>query len=65
MPALMASVVGITGDPSYIRGPIRPREWVMNEFQGKLTNEEKSELRTEALKAICAWRNSGSPAAHR
>ena len=63
VPALMASVVGITGDPSYIRGPIRPREWVMNEFQGKLTDEEKSELRTEALKAICAWRDSGSPAA--
>jgi hypothetical protein len=26
VPALIASVVQITGDPSYIRGPIRPRE---------------------------------------
>jgi hypothetical protein len=43
VPALMASVVQITGDPSYLRGSIRPREFVMNEFQGKMSEEEKDE----------------------
>jgi 4-hydroxyacetophenone monooxygenase len=61
VPALIASVVAITGDPSYIRGPVRPREWVMNEFQGKLTDGEKEGLRKEALRAICAWRDAGCP----
>jgi 4-hydroxyacetophenone monooxygenase len=61
VPALIASVVQITGDRSYIRGPIRPREFVMNEFQGKMHDEEKDTLRLAALKALCAWRDAGSP----
>lgn len=61
VPALMASVVQITGDPSYLRGPIRPREWVINEFQGNLTEDEKAELRGDALKAIAVWRDAGCP----
>jgi 4-hydroxyacetophenone monooxygenase len=61
VPALMASVVQITGDLSYVRGPIRPREFVMNEFQGKLREEEKDELRRAALNVICAWRDAGCP----
>ena len=44
VPALIASVVYITGDPSYLRSPIRPRKWVYNEFQGKLTDDEKQRL---------------------
>ena len=52
VPALIAAVVQITGDPTYLRGPIRPREWVINEFQGKLTDDEKATLRGEALAAI-------------
>jgi 4-hydroxyacetophenone monooxygenase len=61
IPALMASVVQITGDASFVRGPIRPHEFIMNEFQGKLTDDEKSALRGDALKAICAWRDAGCP----
>jgi len=60
--ALIASVVLITGDPSYLRGPIRPRQFIQNEFQGKLSEAEKSRLRRDALKAICAWRDIGCPA---
>lgn len=59
--ALTASVVQLTGDPSYVRGPIRPREFVQNEFQGKLAAEEQAQLRRDALKAICAWRDAGCP----
>jgi 4-hydroxyacetophenone monooxygenase len=61
VPALIASVVQISGDPSYIRGPIHPREFVMNEFQGKMHEEEKNELRHDALKVIAAWRDAGCP----
>jgi 4-hydroxyacetophenone monooxygenase len=63
VPALMASVVQITGDPAVLRGPIRPREFVQNEFQGLMTDAEKEQLRRDAHKVICAWRDAGSPAA--
>jgi 4-hydroxyacetophenone monooxygenase len=59
--ALTASVVQITGDPSFVRGPIRPRQFVQNEFQGMLGEEEQAQLRRDALKAICAWRDAGCP----
>jgi 4-hydroxyacetophenone monooxygenase len=61
VPALVASVVQITGDPSYVRGPIRPKAFIMNEFQGKMGDDEKNSLRADALKAIRAWRDSGCP----
>lgn len=60
--ALIATVVHLTGDPTYVRGPIRPREFVMNEFQGKLSDDERAELRAQALAAICAWRDAGCAA---
>lgn len=59
--ALTAAVVQLTGDPSYLRGPVRPREFVQNEFQGKLDADEQALLRRDALKAICAWRDAGCP----
>ena len=59
--ALIASVVGITGDPSFIRGAIRPREVVQNEFQGRLDADEQAQLRAAAIRAICAWRDAGCP----
>lgn len=59
--ALIASVVQITGDASYLRGPIRPRQFVQNEFQGTLDADEQAQLRRDALKAICGWRDAGSP----
>lgn len=62
VPALIASVVYITGDRSYLRGPIRPRAFLHNEFQGALNDEEKDQLRRDAVKAICAWRDAGCPA---
>lgn len=61
--ALIASVVQITGDPSFIRGPIRPVQFVQNEFHGMLDEESKAQLRGAALQAICAWRDAGCPTA--
>jgi 4-hydroxyacetophenone monooxygenase len=63
VPALMASLVQITGDPSFVRGPIRPRKYVVNEFQGLLSEGEKAELRGSALGVIRAWRDAGCPPA--
>ncbi len=59
--ALIASVVQITGDPSFIRGSIRPVQFVQNEFQGMLDAESKARLRRLALREICAWRDAGCP----
>ncbi len=61
VPALIASVVGLTGDPAFVRGPIKPRRFVQNEFQGLLDEDEKARLRSDALAAICAWRDAGCP----
>ena len=44
-----------------MRGLIRPRQFIQNEFQGKLSDEEKAQLRRDALKAICSWRDAGCP----
>jgi len=61
VPALFASVVGLTGDPAFVRGSIRPRQFLQNEFQGLLDDTEKAQLRSDALAAICAWRDAGCP----
>ena len=61
VPALVASVVHLTGDPSYLRGPIRPRAFIPNEFQGSLDQDERAELRRQALEAILAYRDAGFP----
>ncbi len=38
----MASVVQITGDPDFVRGPIRPVQFVQNEFQGGMLPERQA-----------------------
>ena len=60
MLALVASVVHLTGDPSILRGPIRPRQIVFNEFDGGLTEAEQASLRSAALTAVLAYRDGGS-----
>ncbi len=59
VPALIASVVQLTGDSSVLRGPIRPRAFIPNEFQGQMTQEEQATLRAVALRAIVNYRDSG------
>ncbi len=58
--ALVAAVVQITGDPSILRGEIRPRRFVPNELDGRLTEDEQSKLRQAALEAVLAYRDRGS-----
>jgi 4-hydroxyacetophenone monooxygenase len=49
VPTLMMSIVHLTGDPSLLRGPIRPARAGLGETQGSLTEEEKAEVRALAL----------------
>jgi 4-hydroxyacetophenone monooxygenase len=61
IPALMASIVHVTGDPSILRGPIRPGPAVIGELQGGLTKEDKARVRRLALEALVSWRDAGCP----
>lgn len=60
--ALVASVVHMSHDPTILHGPIRPHRFVFNEFDGGLSEEEQTEIRATALKAILRYRDEGSPA---
>ena len=59
IPALMCSMVHLTGDPAWIRGDIRPTGLFLNEYQGYLDEGTKAEARRRALPAIAAYRDRG------
>jgi 4-hydroxyacetophenone monooxygenase len=59
MPTLMMSLVHITGDASWLRGPIRPQPPIMGEVQGGLSEEDKARVRTIALDVLRAYRDGG------
>lgn len=59
VPTLMLSLVHMTGDPSWIRGEIRPHGLFLNEVQGFMPPEMQSEARAQALEAIKAYRDGG------
>ncbi|MFO0688372.1 MAG: NAD(P)/FAD-dependent oxidoreductase [Myxococcota bacterium] len=59
IPTLALSMVHMTGDPGWIRGPIRPQGLFLNEIQGFMPEEQKATLRKQALEAIIAFRDGG------
>ncbi|MBL7502159.1 NAD(P)/FAD-dependent oxidoreductase [Frankia sp. CNm7] len=59
VPALMCSLVHMTGDPSWIRGDIRPRVANSLDIQSGLPPAERAEIRRRALPAIAAYRDAG------
>lgn len=61
VPALLAAVACSTGDPRHLRGPVRPRRFVPNDFQGGLGDEELAALRDAAFEELVAHRDSGPP----
>ena len=61
VPALIAAIVHTTGDPSPLRGLIRPRSFVPNDFQGGLDEDERRELCAVALDALRSYRDLGCP----
>jgi 4-hydroxyacetophenone monooxygenase len=59
IPALMCSMVHLTGDPSWIRGPIKPVGLFINEVQGFIDPADQATIRSQALAAIAAFRDGG------
>jgi len=59
IPALLCSLVHMTGDPSWIRGDIRPRVAISLEFQSGIPEDEQAEIRRLALPVVAAYRDGG------
>jgi 4-hydroxyacetophenone monooxygenase len=59
IPALMMSMVHMTGDPSILRGPLRPAGIYLNEVQGFMSPEDQAAVRALALQVIRTYRDSG------
>jgi 4-hydroxyacetophenone monooxygenase len=49
----------MTGDPSWIRGELRPQGAMINEYQGYMSEQDKAEVRRRAVPAIAAYRDAG------
>jgi 4-hydroxyacetophenone monooxygenase len=61
VPTLLLSLVHMSGDPSIIRGHLRPAGLFLNEVQGYMTEEDKAEARALALEVIRDYRDRGCP----
>jgi 4-hydroxyacetophenone monooxygenase len=61
IPTLLLSLVHMSGDPELIRGRLRPAGLFLNEVQGYMTEEDKSEARALALEVIQEYRDRGCP----
>lgn len=59
VPALLCSLVHMTGDPSWIRGDARPQIAMLNDYQGGMPAEMQAEVRQRALPAVAAYRDAG------
>ena len=59
VPTLLCSMVHLTGDPSWIRGELRPQALFLNEYQGFMTPEDQTAARQLALSAILEYRDGG------
>jgi 4-hydroxyacetophenone monooxygenase len=59
VPALLCSLVHITGDPQWIRSELRPQGAMLNEYQGYMSDEMQAEARRRALPVIAAYRDGG------
>ena len=59
VPALMCSLVHMTGDSAWIRGPIKPRLASSLDFQSSMTETELADVRELALPVIAAYRDGG------
>ena len=59
IPTLLVALVHVTGDPSWLRGEVRPRAAIMGEVQGFLPEEEQARVRRQALEALRAYRDGG------
>jgi 4-hydroxyacetophenone monooxygenase len=61
IPTLMLSLVHMSGDPSLIRGELKPAGLFLNEVQGYMSEEDKAAARKIALEVIADYRDRGCP----
>lgn len=59
VPALLCSLVHMTGDPSWIRDRSLPMLPTSTDFQCGLTDVERAEIRAAAVPVIAAYRDGG------
>ena len=59
VPALLCSLVHMTGDASWIRGDERPRMLTTMEFQSGMREAEQAAVRDRAVAAIVDYRDDG------
>jgi 4-hydroxyacetophenone monooxygenase len=59
VPALLCSLVHMTGDPTWVRRPRLPLLAAATDYQCGLPEAEQTEVRRQALPAITAYRDGG------
>ncbi len=59
IPALLLSMIHMSGDTAILDGDIKPNMAVLGEIQGFLTPEQQAEVRAQALPIIAAYRDRG------
>ena len=59
VPSLMNALVHLTGDPSIIRGQVRPAAGFLVDAQGGIAPEDQAAVRARALAALKAYRDGG------
>jgi len=59
VPSLICSLVHLTGDPSLIRGEIRPTSGFFADPQGEISEEKQAEMRALAFRCLKRYRESG------
>jgi len=61
IPTLMLSLVHMSGDPTLIRGELKPAGLFLNEVQGYMSEEDKTAVRKIAIEVIADYRDRGCP----
>ena len=59
VPALLCSLVHMTGDLSWVRGDMQPNVGMSLDIQGAMSEADMAEVRRRALPAIAAYRDGG------
>ena len=59
VPALLCSLVHMTGDPGWVRGPWRLGARSLVDFQSAMSAEDRSDVVRRAVPAVAAYRDGG------
>ena len=57
LPSLLNALVHITGDPSHIRGPVRPTPGTLKDPLAGITKEQTNSVRNTAFKILTHLRD--------